>query len=118
MSVRQCLWILYPVDVEKYLEVLRNEYGAREHPAEPEAFIIGDPGLPFHRPRLIGEELAISGFNRVPLPFEVLEALLDHPELVPGTAKLRWSEEQELILLATLEGVWQEFRGARTKERR
>src|SRR5688572_22882732 len=110
MSYRQCIWVMYPVDVEKYLEVLRNEYGAREHPAEPGAFLVGDPGLPFHRPRLIGEELAITGFNRIPLPFELLEALFDHPELVPPTAKLRWCEEQELILLDTLDSLWQEFR--------
>lgn len=112
MSVHECLWIYHPVDVEQYMGVLKEEFGAIPHPELERAFLIGDPPLPFYEPKLIdGEKLAITSFSAMPLPDTLLEALTCHPELVPPSAQVNWTIEQESLLEATLEGVGQRLRG-------
>jgi hypothetical protein len=104
MSSRECIWVAYPVAIEKYLAVLKREFGARPNPQESESFLVGDPPLPFYAPQLIEGQLAITGFNRVPLSPDLLRALCAHPELAPLSAVVHWTEEQELIIHGTLEG--------------
>lgn len=111
MSVHECIWVYHPVDVGKYLEVLKDEFGAQPHPEQEGAFLIGDPPLPFYEPKLIDERMAITGFNAVPLPDTLLEALARHPELVPPSAQVNWTMEQDSLFEGTLEGVGQQLRG-------
>ena len=102
MSVRESLWVNYPVDVDRYLEILKTEYGARDHPQEADSFLMSDPPLPFYHPRLIDRRLAVTGFNYLPLPVELIHALILHPELAPLTALVSWTSEQDLIARGTL----------------
>ena len=102
MSVRESLWVNYPVDVDRYLEILKTEYGAKDHPHEPGSFLMGNLPLPFYHPRLIDRRLAVTGFNYLPLPVELIHALILHPELAPLTALVSWTSEQDLIARGTL----------------
>jgi len=88
--------------VEKFLEVLQREFGARPHPNEPGAYLVGQPPLPFHRPRIVKDHLSILSFNYWPLPISLIEALVNHPELVPESTKVLWAAEQDLIVEGTL----------------
>lgn len=115
MSVRECIWIYHPINVEAYVQVLKEEFGAQPHPEQSGAFLIGDPPLPFYEPKLIdGEKLAITSFNYLPVPDTLLEALTHHPELVPPSAQVHWTVEQDALFEGTLEGAKQQLR---SKER-
>lgn len=114
MSVHECLWVYHPVDVEQYMEVLKEEFGAQPYPDKPGTFLIGDPPLPFYEPQLIHERLAVTSFNYLPLPDALLEALTKHPELVPPSAQVNWTIEQDSLFEGTLEGAGQRLR---SKER-
>jgi len=111
MSVRECIWVHHPVNVENYIKVLKEEFGARPHPKQEGAFLIGDPPLPFYQPKLIDERLAITSFNYIPLPDVLLEALTHHPELAPPSAQVNWTMEQDQLFDGTLEGTGQRLRG-------
>jgi hypothetical protein len=111
MSVRECIWIDHPVNVEAYVQVLKEEFGAQPHPEQSGAFLIGDPPLPFYEPKLVDERLAITSFNYKSLPDTLLEALARHPELVPPSAQVNWTMEQDLLFEGTLEGAGQRLRG-------
>ncbi len=117
MSYRECILVYYPVDVEKYLNVLEEEFGARPNPNQPGTYLIGNPSLPFYRPRLIDEYMSILGFNKAPISSDLIKALLNHPELVPGTVIVNWTAEQELIARGKLEIVGRRLRGLSWKER-
>lgn len=111
MSYRQSIHVFHPVNVEQYLAVLQQDYGARPNPEEPGAYLIGDPPIPFYTPTLIDNQLSIVGFNHVPLPPSLLEALATHPDLVPPMAEVQWLEEQDLLADGTLADMGQFFGG-------
>lgn|SRR5574341_122871 len=100
MSIRENIELFYPLDLEKYLETLRGEYGAQPHPAQPNAYIVED--LPFYVPRNVGDHISILGFNKIPLPYSAIQVLVNHPELVSDDVIVRWTQEQDLILECTL----------------
>jgi len=114
MSVHDCIWVDHHVNVEAYLKVLTEEFGAQPHPEQEGALLIGDPPLPFYEPKLIDERLAITSFNYSPLPDALLEALARHPELAPPSAQVNWTIEQDALFEGTLESVGQRLR---SKER-
>jgi hypothetical protein len=93
---------LYPGDLElaKYLKILAEDFGLQDHPAQHGAFMA--EGLPFYAPRKSGDHVSILGFNKIPLPDCVIEALVDHPEFAEGSMIIRWTQEQDLILECTL----------------
>jgi len=101
MSIRENIE-LYPsiLELEKYLNILTKEFGAQEHPAQEGAFMAD--GIPFFSPRESGDHLSILGFNKIPLPYSVIQALVDHPELASDDHIIRWTQEQELIFECTL----------------
>ena len=81
MSVRENIQIFHHFDVDTYLEVLRAEHGAKDHPTQPGCYFVDD--LPFYEPKEMDEYMSVLGFNLVPLPGVLLDALASHPELVP-----------------------------------
>ena len=111
MSMYECIWVDHLVDVEKYLAVLKEEFGAQDNPHQAGTYLIGDPALPFYKPRLINEQLAITGFNGVALSPDLLRALAAHPDLAPPTARVHWTFEQELLTHGTLESLGRRLGG-------
>ncbi len=109
MSVRENIELYGRIDDERYLHTLTVEYGAIRHPDEKHAYIV--EGLPFHAPRAAQDHLVILSFNNLPLSDALLEALILHPESFPDDVLVRWTQEQDLILEATLG----QLRGRRTK---
>jgi hypothetical protein len=107
MSVHECLWVYHPVNIEAYVNVLKEEFGAIPHPEQERAFLIGNPPLPFYEPKLIDEKLAVTSFNSISLPDTLLEALTHHPELVPPSAQVNWTIEQDSLFEGTVEGASQ-----------
>jgi hypothetical protein len=100
MSIRENIQFFYPVDIGEYLNILKTEYEAQEHPAQPGAFIIR--GIPFYKPRKGEDYISILGFNYAPLSGVLLRALIDHPELAPEKTFVQWTAEQELVVEGTL----------------
>lgn len=100
MSVRENIELFYDLDLEKYQCVLKEEFNAESHPGQVDASWID--GLPFYAPKNQGDHISILGFNKIPLPSSLLEALIQHPELAPDHIVVRWTQEQELILKSTL----------------
>jgi hypothetical protein len=100
MSVRENIELYGGIDNEQYLHTLEVEYGVTNHPRESRAYIL--EGLPFYAPRAARDHLSILSFNNLPLPDALLEALVLHPELFPDDVLVRWMQEQDLILEATL----------------
>jgi hypothetical protein len=111
MSYRQSLWVLHPVAVDAYLRIVQVEFGAIPHPAEPRAFLIDAPPVPFYRPQLLDGAFVVMGFNHVPLSRLLLSAFIIHPELAPPQTRIRWTEEQELVVADTLEQLGRRLRG-------
>lgn len=95
MSLRENIQIFHPLDVERYLEILKTEYGAREHPRQEGAYLID--GLPFYVPQQAEGYVFVLGFNMVPLSPLIIQALADHPELISEDVLVRWSQEQNVI---------------------
>jgi hypothetical protein len=106
MSVYESIHVHHPIDVEKYVTVLKTEFGARENPSQPGSFVLGDPPQPFYEPKLTENEddvyMVILGFNYIPLHPHLLVALINHPELVPEHTTVVWTIEQDLIAHGTL----------------
>src|SRR5688572_8317905 len=100
MSVRENIELFCNLNLTKYLEVLNQEFEAQTHPTQPDAFIV--EGLPFYRPRDQDDHISILGFNKIPLPYPLLQALIEHPELASDDTVIRWTQEQELIFESTL----------------
>ncbi len=100
MSVRENIQLYGEVNNERYIQTLQVEYGAAKHPRERRAYIV--EGLPFYAPRQTPDHISILSFNNSPLPDALLEALVLHPELFPDDVLIRWTQEQDLILEATL----------------
>ncbi len=100
MSVRENIELYGGIDDERYLHTLTVEYGAVPHPNENRAYVV--EGLPFHETQVVQDHLSVLSFNNLPLPDAILEALVLHPELFPDDVLVRWTQEQDLILEATL----------------
>ncbi|MGA7193687.1 MAG: hypothetical protein WBW94_08660 [Anaerolineales bacterium] len=100
MSIRENIEIYPPLDLHQFLEVLKRDYGLVEHPSQAGALTID--GLSFYSPRISGDHVSILGFNKAPIPDTVVQALVEHPELVPNDVVIRWTQEQELIFECTL----------------
>ncbi len=100
MSVRENIELYGGIDNERYMQTLVVEYGAAKHSRERRAYVV--EGLPFYAPRQTLDHLSILSFNNIPLPDALLEALVMHPELFPDDVLIRWTQEQDLILEATL----------------
>jgi len=101
MSLRENIQFFHQINIEKYLDVLKEEHDAQDHPSQPGALFI-DETHPFYRPQQIDDHLSILGFNFTPLPDQLFQALIDHPELAPDDTLVRWTQEQDLILETTL----------------
>jgi hypothetical protein len=97
MSLYESLRVYHSVEVDNYLDLLRNNYGAQPHPQQPESFIIGQPPLPFFKPTRQEDYFSILSFNYRPLSIALIQALVDHPEIVPPTTRVLWTAEQDLI---------------------
>lgn len=97
MSLRENIQIFHPVDIDRYLEILKTEYGAREHPQKDGAFLINE--LPFYTPQLAEGYVFVLGFNMMALPHALLQALVD---LIPSETQVCWVAEQELIMEAEI----------------
>ncbi len=95
MGLRENIQIFHPIDIERYLEMLKTAYGAQEHPQQAGAFLI--EGLPFYAPQLAAGYVFVLGFNMLPLSHLIIQALAEHPELIPENVLVRWTQEQELI---------------------
>jgi hypothetical protein len=100
MSIRENIELYHSLDLQKYLQILSEEFHAQQHPSEPNAYMA--EGLPFYQPRQLGDHISILGFNKIPIPDSVVEALIQHPELIPDNALIRWTQEQELIFEGTV----------------
>ena len=101
MSLHENIQFFHQIDAKKYLNVLREENNAQDHPSQPGSFLI-DEIHPFYTPQQIENHLSILGFNYTPLPEELIQALIDHPELAPDETLVRWTQEQDLVLETTL----------------
>lgn len=100
MSLRENIQIFHPVDVDRYLEVLKTEYSAQKHLQQKGAYLID--GLPFYAPQLAEGYIFIMGFNMVPLSHLLIRALAEHSELAPKRTMIRWTQEQDVIFKAIL----------------
>jgi hypothetical protein len=100
MSVREVIRFFHQFDSEEYLSILKTERGAVDHPSQPDAYMVDD--LPFYRPIEKTEFVYVLSFNRVPLSGILIEALVNHPEVVPDDVLIFWTIEQELLLETTM----------------
>jgi hypothetical protein len=100
MSIRENIELYGFGGLDDYRRILVEEFGAKEHPAQPGALML--EGFPFYSPRQAEDHVSILSFNKVPLPFGLVTALITHPELFPDEIVIRWIQEQELIFECTL----------------
>ena len=102
MTVRETIQIFHRFDVDTYLSILK-ERGAKEHPQQEGAYLIDD--LPFYKPKQVDEHMSVLSFNYAPLPSIMINALVNHPELVPDDAEILWLIEQDSFLETTMGAV-------------
>ena len=100
MSVRENIQIFHQFDLDAYLEILKAEHGAKDHPGQSGCYLVDE--LPFYKPKQTDEYVFVLGFNYAPLPGLLIEALASHPELIPDDVLIRWTIEQELLLDTTM----------------
>ena len=100
MSVREIIRVIHEFDPDKYLSILQEEHGATKHPSQPDAFMVEE--LPFYRPGLADEYVYVVSFNHVPLPGVLIDALANHPELIPDETLVFWSVEDQIFLETTI----------------
>jgi hypothetical protein len=103
MSLKENIQFFHKFDSDDYLAILLEEYDAREHPSQSNAFLIDD--LPFYKPEQIEDHVSILSFNYTPLPSILINALAGHPELVPNDVEIRWTIEQDSFLETTMGAV-------------
>jgi len=103
MGIRENIQIYHQFDIDQYVEVLKAEYGVQDHPDKTGALLLND--LPFYTPQASNEKdyVFILGFNYLPLPHVLIQALIEHPELAPSTTFIRWTAEQDLVMEGNLE---------------
>ena len=56
----------------------------------------------FYEPKEMDDHISILGFNYALLSNLLIQAIIDHQELVPGEALVRRTQEQDLVLEKTL----------------
>lgn len=100
MSIRENIEVYHSLDLDKFLEILKCEYGSIKHPSQAEVFIVDN--LSFYSPTYSLDHVSILGFNNFPLPYTIVQVLIDHPDLIPDNVFIRWTQEQELIFECTL----------------
>src|SRR5687767_13864186 len=100
MSIKENLELYCKLDIENYIQILRDELNAQDHPNQTNAYLLDR--LPFYRPKQMEDHISILGFNNIPLPISLIQALIDHPELAQDSVVIRWIQEQDLILENTL----------------
>lgn len=100
MSIRENIEVYHSLDLDQFLKILKREYGSIEHPSQAGALIVDN--LSFYSPRYSIDHVSILGFNKIPLPYTIIQALVEHQELAPDDAVICWTQEQELILECTL----------------
>ncbi len=100
MSVRENIELYGVQNEEQIVEILVDEFGATIHPRQEGAYVL--ESLAFYEPRLVEDHISILSFNNNPLPDSLSEALVDHTELFSDDVLIRWTQEQDLILEATL----------------
>ena len=103
MSVRENIQFFHQFDVDTYLSILKDEYGAKEHPKQPGSYLVED--LPFYAPKIMDDHVSVLSFNYAPLSGILIDALANHPELVPDDIGILWTIEQELFLETTMGAV-------------
>lgn len=108
MSVRENIELYHPINLEEYARILREEFGSQPHPTQEGALLLD--GLPLYVPKWFQDHVSILGFNEIPLPGLLIRTLVDHPELVPDKALIRWTQEQDVILECTLGQLRQKIR--------
>lgn len=100
MSVKENIQFFHRFDPAVYLDILKNERGAINHPSQPNAYIANE--VPFYEPKLIDDHVSVLGFNYFALPSVLIDALATHPELVPDEVIVCWSIEQDLLWKSTM----------------
>ncbi len=100
MSVKENIQIFQELDLEAYLAILLEEYDARGHTSQPDAYLVD--GLPFYKPKWIEDHVSVLSFNYVPLPGILIEALVNHPELVSDDTLICWTIEQEVLIQSSM----------------
>ena len=100
MSIHENIQFFHHVNIGEYLDILRVEFDAKEHPAQQGAYLL--EGLPFYEPRQSEFYVHILGFNYAPLSSLLITALINHPELAPEDTFVQWTAEQELIVEGTI----------------
>ena len=101
MSLRENIQVFHHIEPDKYLDVLKEAHNAQDHPSQLGSFLI-DEAQPFYAPQQIKDHISILGFNYIPLPDQLIQVLIDHPDLAPDNTLVRWTQEQDLILETTL----------------
>ena len=96
MSVWENIELQGNFDLVQYHEIVDSEYGTQKHPSQPYAFPVDC--LPYYAPIHSVDHISIREYKKITLPYSLLQALIDHPELVPDDALVYWTIEQELLL--------------------
>lgn len=97
MALYECLRIYHEADTGQYLAILQKEFGVQPHPEQLGSFLIGEPPVAFYRPTRQEDYFYVLSFNYGLLPLCLVQALVDHPELVPPRTRVLWTAEQDLI---------------------
>jgi hypothetical protein len=100
MSVRERILVIPEFDIEKFVAILKDEHEVSDHPSQEDALLADD--LPFYRPDQTEDYVYVVSFNHRPLPGLLLEALVNHPELVSDETLIFWTIEQEIYLETTV----------------
>jgi hypothetical protein len=100
MSLKENIQFFHQFDPDAYLTILLGEYAAKEHPSQPDAYLVEE--LPFYKPEQIDDHVSVLSFNYVPLPSILINALVNYPELVPDEVLICWTIEQDLLLETTM----------------
>lgn len=100
MSVREIIWFFKQFDSNAYLDILKNDHGANEHPNQPQTYVVDE--LPFYEPFETEDFVCIVSFNKSPLPQVLIDALINHPELAVDDMTIIWTIEQEILLETTM----------------
>jgi len=96
VSLKENIELYGKLDVPKYLETLN----AQPHPDQENAYLVDDQ--PFYKPKELEDHISILGFNMIPLPFSLIQILINHPELISDDVVVNWTQEQDLILRDTI----------------
>jgi hypothetical protein len=100
MSVRENIELFGLSSADQPAEVLNAKLGASKHPRQDNAYILEN--CPFHAPRQLEDHISIPSFNSLPIPDSLMDASVVHPELFSTDIAVRWTQEQDLMLGATL----------------